>query len=157
MPANQTSASVEAGKTNRVEIEIAAPQKITGIVRQPDGQPAAGLPVRIVGGFGPGGAEVKTDAGGKFELEWNQRRFGQNDTTACILVRDVEHNLAVAQDIDEDTGPLDLKLAPGLTLAGRAESDGKPVTNATASLVFWTGRSGIVASRSGPHQHAGTV
>jgi protocatechuate 3,4-dioxygenase beta subunit len=142
MPANQTAASVEAGKTNRVEIEIAAPQKITGIVRQPDGQPAAGLPVRIVGGFGPGDAEVKTDAGGKFELEWNQRRFGQNDTTACILVRDVEHNLAVAQDIDEDTGPLDLKLAPGLTLAGRAESDGKPVTNATASLVFWTGRSG---------------
>ena len=41
--ASQTSASVEAGKTNRVEIEIAAPQKITGIVRQPDGQPAAGL------------------------------------------------------------------------------------------------------------------
>jgi len=35
-----------------------------------------------------------------------------------------------------------LKLAPGLTLAGRAESDGKPVTNATAKLVFWTGRSG---------------
>ena len=67
MPANQTSASVEAGKTNRVEIEIAAPKKITGIVRQPDGQPAAGLPVRIVGGFGPKAAEVKTDAGGKFE------------------------------------------------------------------------------------------
>ena len=142
MPANQASASVEAGKTNRVEIEIAAPQKITGIVRQPDGQPAAGLLVRMVGGFGPEAGDVKTDAGGKFELEWNQRRFGQNDTTACILVRDAEHNLAVAQDIDEDTGPLDLKLAPGLTLAGRAESDGKPVTNATAKLVFWTGRSG---------------
>jgi len=142
MAANQASASVEAGKTNRVEIEIAAPRKITGIVRQPDGQPAAGLLVRIVGGFGPETAEVKTDADGKFELEWNQRQFGQNNTTPCILVRDAEHNLAVAQDIDEDTGPLDLKLAPGLTLAGRAESDGKPVTNATAKLVFWTGRSG---------------
>jgi protocatechuate 3,4-dioxygenase beta subunit len=142
MPANQASASVEAGKTNRVEIEIAAPQKITGIVRQADGQPAAGLLVKIVGGFGPDAADVKTDVGGKFELEWNQRRFGQNDTTACILVRDPEHNLAVAQDIDEDTGPLDLKLAPGLTLAGRAESDGKPVTNATATLIFQTGRSG---------------
>lgn len=54
----------------------------------------------------------------------------------------MERNLAVAQDIDEDTGPLDLKLAPGLTLAGRAECDGKPLTNATAQLVFWTGRSG---------------
>jgi protocatechuate 3,4-dioxygenase beta subunit len=142
MPANQTSASVEAGKTNRVEIEIAAPKKITGIVRQPDGQPAAGLPVRIVGSYGPNVAEVKTDADGKFELEWNQRQFGQSDMTVCLLIRDAEHNLAVAQDIDEDTGPLDLKLAPGLTLAGRAESDGKPVTNATARLVFWTGRSG---------------
>jgi hypothetical protein len=142
MPSGQVSASVEAGKTNRAEIEIAAPKKITGIVRQPDGQPAAGLSVRMVGGFGPEAADVKTDAGGKFELEWNQRQFGQNDTTVCILIRDAEHNLAVAQDIDEDTGPLDLKLAPGLTLAGRAESDGKPVTNATATLMFWTGRSG---------------
>ena len=95
-----------------------------------------------MGGFGANAAEVKTDAGGKFELEWNQRPFGQNDTTACILVRDPEHNLAVAQDLDEDTTHMDLKLAPGLTLAGRAESDGKPVTNATASLVFWAGRSG---------------
>jgi len=100
MAANQASASVEAGKTNRVEIEIAAPRKITGVVRQPDGQPAAGLLVRIVGGFGPETAEVKTDADGKFELEWSQRQFGQNNTTPCILVRDAEHNLAVAQDID---------------------------------------------------------
>ena len=53
-----------------------------------------------------------------------------------------EHNLAVAQDLDEDATNLDLKLAPGLTLAGRAECDGKPLTNATAALVFWTGRSG---------------
>ncbi len=142
MAANQTSASVEAGKTNRAEIEIATPKKITGIVRQPDGQPAVGLPVKLIGSFGPNVADVKTDAGGRFELEWIQRQISQIDTTPCILVRDVEHNLAVAQDIDEDTGPLDLKLAPGLTLAGRAECDGKPITNATASLVFWTGRSG---------------
>ena len=142
MAANQTSASVEAGKTNRVEIEIAAPKKITGIVRQPDGHPAPGLPVRIVGGYGPNAADVKTDAGGKFEMEWNQRQFGQNDSTPCILVRDAEHNLAVAQDLDEDTANVALELAPGLTLVGRVESDGKPVTSATARLIFWTGRSG---------------
>jgi protocatechuate 3,4-dioxygenase beta subunit len=143
MPGGQASASVEAGKTNRVEIEIAAPQKITGIVRLPDGQPATGLPVRIVGGNGSAAADVKTDAGGKFELEWNQRQFGQNDATVCILVRDSEHNLAVAQDLDEDTTNLDLKLAPAITLTGRAEAGGKPLTNATAQLVFWTGRSGM--------------
>ncbi|MGA2542541.1 MAG: carboxypeptidase regulatory-like domain-containing protein [Verrucomicrobiota bacterium] len=144
MSANQASASVEEGKTNRVEIEMAGPQKITGIVRQPDGQPAAGMVVRMVGGFGPQSGDVKTDAGGKFEMEWNPRQIRpiNNDNTVCIFVRDAEHNLAVAQDIDEGAGPLDLKLAPGLTLAGRVESDGKPVTNATASLIFWTGRTG---------------
>ncbi len=140
---SQTSATVETGVTNRVEIEIAGPQKITGIVRAPDGKPAATVVVRIVGAFGAAATDVKTDANGKFEMEWNQRQFGQNDSTPCILVRDTEHNLAAAQDLDEDTTNVDLKLAPGLTLAGRAECDGKPVANATAALVFWTGRSGM--------------
>jgi len=144
MPSSQTSATVEAGVTNRVEVEIAAPKKISGLVRAPDGQPAADLPVQLVGGFGGGGDEVKTDANGKFELDWNPRQFGgQNDSTVCVLARDVEHNLAAAQDIDEDSTNLDLKLAPGLTLAGRAETNGKPITNATAQLIFWSGRSGM--------------
>jgi hypothetical protein len=144
MAASQTPASVEAGQTNRVEIEIAAPKKITGIVRQPDGQPAAGLLVRMVNGYGPMMGDVKTDAAGKFELDWNQQRqFPQNNFTPCVLVRDPEHNLAAAQDIDEDTGPLELKLAPGLTLTGQVQCDGKPVTNTAATLVFWSGNSGM--------------
>jgi protocatechuate 3,4-dioxygenase beta subunit len=143
-PSSQTQATVEAGVTNRAEIEVAAPKKITGVVHAPDGRTAAGLPVQLVGGSGGVGDDFKTDANGKFDLEWNPRQFpGQGDPTACVLVRDVEHNLAVAQDIDEDTGTLDLKLAPALTLAGRVETDGQPITNATAQLVFWAGRSGM--------------
>jgi protocatechuate 3,4-dioxygenase beta subunit len=140
---SQTVTTVEAGVTNRVEIEIAGPNSISGIVRAPDGRPAPGLSVRIVGVYSSSADEVKTDAGGKFVMEWSQRQIGQSDSTPCILVRDAERNLAAAQDLDEDTANLDLKLAPGLTLAGRAECDGKPVTNATAALVFWTGRSGM--------------
>ena len=140
---SQTTATVEAGKTNRAEIEIAEPKKITGIVRAPDGKPAAGISVQLIGGGGPNGGELKTDADGKFELEWSQRQFvGQSDSTPCVLVRDSEHNLAAAEDLDEDTTNFDLKLAPALTLAGRVEFEGKPVTNATAALVFWPGRSG---------------
>ena len=41
MPANQTSASVEAGKTNRIEMEIAAP-KTNHRHRSPAGRPAGG-------------------------------------------------------------------------------------------------------------------
>ena len=143
MSASQSTGSVEAGQTNRLEIEIAPPKIITGIVRQPDGQPAAGLLVRMVNVYGPMMGDVKTDAGGKFELEWNQRQYPQDNSTPCILVRDPEHNLAAAQDMDEDTGPLELKLAPGLTLAGRVECDGKPVAKVAATLVFWSGNSGM--------------
>ncbi|MGO8836047.1 MAG: carboxypeptidase regulatory-like domain-containing protein [Limisphaerales bacterium] len=152
--AGQTSATVEAGKTNRVEIEMAemaggpmgsAPAiKISGVVHLPDGKPAAGASVQLVGGFSPRGDGLQTAADGKFEAEWNPRQFGgQNDSTACILVRDAEHNLAVAQDLDEDTTNLDLKLAPGLVLVGRAEAGGKPLTNATAQIVFWIGHRGM--------------
>ena len=143
MSASQTSASVEAGQTNRVEIEIAAPKKITGIVRQPDGQPAAGMLVQNDGRLWPwDGRRSRPMPPASLRLEWTQRESGLQGVTPCLLVRDAEHNLAVAQDLDEDTGPLDLKLAPGLTLAGRVECDGKPVTNATAALIFWTGNMG---------------
>jgi len=142
-PAAQTTATVEAGKTNRAELEIAPPRRITGIVRQPDGQPAEAILVRLVSGFGLEAADARTDAQGKFDLEWSPQRFGPNQTTPCVLVRDTERNLAVAQDVEEDSGPLDLKLAPALTLFGRAECGGKPVTNAAATLVFWTGSSGM--------------
>jgi protocatechuate 3,4-dioxygenase beta subunit len=140
---SQTTTTVEAGVTNRVEIEIAGPNMISGIVRTPAGRPAPALSVRIVGVYSSSAGEVKTDAGGKFVMEWSQRQLGQNGSTPCLLVRDVENNLAAAQDLDEDTTNVDLKIAPGVTLAGRAEFDGKPVTNATAALVFWTGNSGM--------------
>jgi hypothetical protein len=138
-----SAATVEANKTNRLEIEMADPARIAGVVRGPDGQPAAGLEVRIIGGYSPGGGSVKTDAAGKFVMEWNPQQFGGPERSYCVLVRDAARNLAVAQDIDEETGPLDLRLAPALTIAGRAECDGKPLTNATAALVFWTGNSGM--------------
>ncbi len=118
--------------------------RVQGVVRAPDGQPVAGVSVQLIGGNGARGENLKTDANGKFELDWNPRQFpGQNDSTTCVLARDPEHNLAAVQDLDEDTAILDLKLAPGLTLAGRAEAGGKPLTNATAQVVFWTGRSGM--------------
>lgn len=138
------SASVENGQTNRIEIELERVPTVRGIVRWPDGQPAAGLPVQIVGDFVSPNHEFKTGADGKFELEWNSRRLSTGEDVSCLLIRDVERNLAVAQEFqEEETSDLDLRLAPGLTLAGRAECDGQPLTNASAALVFWTGNRGM--------------
>jgi hypothetical protein len=66
-----------------------------------------------------------------------------NNMTPCLLIRDPERNLAIAQDLDEDTEKLDVRLAPAVSFAARVESGGKPVTNATGALVFWTGTSGM--------------
>ena len=140
------SAVVEASKTNRVEIELAPPVKITGVVRRPDGQPAAGLAVKIIGVSISPEAKIETDAQGRFELPWDARLFGSISVLCSLLIRDPENNLAVAQEFGEDTGPLDLRLAPGLTIVGRAECNGKPLTNASASLVFWTGNRGLSLS-----------
>ncbi|MGA2749540.1 MAG: carboxypeptidase regulatory-like domain-containing protein [Verrucomicrobiota bacterium] len=139
----QVAAEVAASQTNRVEIEVTAPKMIAGVVRGTNGQPVAGVAVGIIGRGGPNASAAKTDANGKFEMEWNPRQFGQNDMTDCLLVRDEARNLAAAQDIDEDTGQTDLTLAPAVTLAGRVECSGKSLTNAFATLIFWTGRSGM--------------
>ena len=138
-----TTANVEAGKTNHIEIETAPPPRITGVVRRPDGQSAAKLPVRIVGSYSSSDTQAETDANGRFDVEWNSLPGGPNNRSCCLFIRDAERNLAVAQDIDEETGPLDLRLAPGLTLAGRVQCDGKPIAKATAVLVLWTGNSGM--------------
>jgi hypothetical protein len=143
--AESLAVSVQAGQTNRVVLELSPPPKLTGIVRRPDGQPAAGAEVRIVGGGGPvDGAELTTDNSGRFETEWDPRNYGGMRSTPCLLVRMPQNGWAVAQDIDAETCPLDLRLAPGLTLAGQAKtSAGQPITNVTVALIFWTGNSGM--------------
>ena len=138
-----TQVNVEARQTNRLEVEMIPPLKISGVVHQPNGQLAAGVMVRIMEGFLSGKTQTKTDTNGRFVLEWEPKRFGQMEITPCLLVQDGEKNLAVAQDIDESSGPVELKLEEGLTIVGRVESEGKPVANVNASLIFWSGRTGM--------------
>ncbi len=139
----QRNVGAKPGNSEAVVMELERPKVITGVVRGPEGKPAGGLPVQLVGAYGPGRGGVKTDAEGRFQIEWDPRQYGGSDRSFCLLIRDPLRNLAVAEEVDEDAGPLDLRLAPGLTIAGRAECDGKPVTNATGALVFWTGNSGM--------------
>ena len=142
----QTNSSAQAG------------QKITGIVRGPDGRPASGLPVRIVDNC-KALVDTNTDANGRFELNCPQDPDReQYEMERCVLVRDVEHNLAAAQLLEDDSGPLELKLAPGLVLVGSAESGGKPVLAPEARLLFQVDKisvpiSGLSRKTSTPGQY----
>jgi protocatechuate 3,4-dioxygenase beta subunit len=141
---DNVTASVQAGETNRVDLELSPPPKVVGIVRRSDGQPAVGAEVRVVGRGPQDGVEIKTDKNGRFETEWDPRNYGGMNGTTCLLIRMPEDGLAVAQDIDEETGPLDLRLAPGLTLVGQVKSpDGQSITNLTVGLLVRTGNMGI--------------
>jgi len=139
-----TAVTVEAGRTNRIEIELSPPPKITGVVRDPAGTVVPGLTLSVFPNWGRSEGEVKTDANGRYEMPWEPQRFsGSMQRTPCLIARDVARNLATAQDIEEGTTKLDLRLEPGLAVVGRVEDvNGKPLSNATVRLFLWSGNSG---------------
>jgi protocatechuate 3,4-dioxygenase beta subunit len=148
--AEGVSLTIESGETNRHEFLLNPPPRLVGTVRDPAGQPARGLPVAILGSFGPNTSDIKTDDKGHFEIPFNPQRFsGMNNATPCLMVRDSEHNLAATLDIEPSKKPLELKLEPGLVVTGKVEDPkGKPLTNATIQVYLWFGNMG---TQFGPH------
>jgi len=110
-------------KTNRLEIELPDPKKLAGVVRGPDGQPVAGLGVRIVGGFSTGNGGVKTDQDGKFETEWNPRGLEVPTVVSASWSATPSRNLAVAQDLAR-TRPAGFAARSALSIVGRVRMRG---------------------------------
>jgi len=138
-----TPATVATGQTNRIEIELNPPPKITGVVRDPSGKAMPGLTLSVSPNWGRSEGEVKTDAKGRYEMDWDPQRFGGSMQTPCLVARDIGRNLAAAQDIETGTTTLDLRLETGLIVAGRVEDvNGKPLSNGTVRLFLWSGNSG---------------
>ena len=72
---------------------------------------------------------------------------------SCLIARDVARNLAAAQDIEEGTTTLDLRLEPGLVVSGTVEDmDGKPLSDAALRVFLWSGTRArsLIRSRSAP-------
>lgn len=138
-----TPATVAAGQTNHIEIELNPPPKIAGVVRDPSGAPVPGLTLSVFPNWGRTEGAVKTDAKGRYEIAWEPQRFGGSMQTPCLIARDVGRNLATAHDIEEGATTLDLRLEPGLVVAGGVEDvNGKPLSNATVRVYLWSGNSG---------------
>lgn len=142
--AEQATVTIENGATNRIEMEIPEPLKIAGTVRDPSGAAVAGLQLRVIPGYRAGNVgPIKTDAEGRFEFPWNLQQFGGQNNICCLVARDEKRNLATAGDLEEGVTKLELRLEPGLAIAGRVENtSGKPLTNATVNLYLWSGNSG---------------
>ena len=114
-------------------------QKITGVVLDPGGKPAA----RVLVSLSPylSYAQKKTDESGRFVMTIEGNRLGGPDSQLVLIARDPERNLAAAMDLEEDATNTTVRLAPASTLAGQAtDSSGKPVANAQGRLLFRTDR-----------------
>jgi protocatechuate 3,4-dioxygenase beta subunit len=142
--ADQIAASIEDGATNKITVKFKPRPKIAGTITDRDGKPAAGVKVYIFPNWGGiADSQPTTDAAGKYELIWDPQRHGTSERTFSLIASDAERNLAVAEDIDEETRSLDLQIQPGLSITGRVEDAGnRPLTNATIRVILWTARMG---------------
>jgi uncharacterized GH25 family protein len=106
---------IEVGKTARVEIKLKAVPRITGVVRDPNGQPVARAAVKV---FPRGQNETYSDKEGRFEILWNPEQWGNQEPQPVLVVRHIRRNLAAAVDIDEDTKTFDVNMTPGIVFTG---------------------------------------
>jgi protocatechuate 3,4-dioxygenase beta subunit len=137
------SVELEGSPTNRIEVELKPPMKLTGVVRDRAGAALAGVELALWPEWQANSKGTTADTNGHFVLAWNPRDLNRPDFELCLIARDFKRNLALAQTIDEDTTNLDLRLEPGLTVAGRAtDAKGKPLAKAEAQIMFWSERMG---------------
>jgi protocatechuate 3,4-dioxygenase beta subunit len=152
----QDSTSVQAGQTNRLEMEVAASPKIVGVVTDPDGKPAAGVRLNIMPNYG-GNNEAKTDANGHYEINWQKPNFGGGfNPVFSLMAVDEKRNLALLSELADDTTKLDLRLKPGLTMVAQVQDSGnKPIAGASVSVMVWSGNSGSTYNQPSPTDAAG--
>ena len=122
----------------------ALPAKITGTVRDSAGRPVAGLILSVVPEYMTTSRNVKTGPKGEFELTFNVPfSSGPMRRKLCVVASDAAHNLAAAEDVDEDTTTIELKLAPATSVAGAlTDIEGKPLSTGMAHLNIWVGNMG---------------
>ncbi|MGE5293608.1 MAG: carboxypeptidase regulatory-like domain-containing protein [Solirubrobacterales bacterium] len=131
--------TVEEGQTKRVEFTVTPTPKVAGIVRDGSGDPLAGVKVQTtwIKMLSSCTSSAVSDASGKFDIEWDSGPFGQGASSIVFVARDPARNLAEVLDIDERTGPLDVKLKRGVIVTGAVlDPDGKPLAGANARILL---------------------
>ena len=144
----QDTVTIEEGKTEHIEYELAGQPKITGIVRNEKGEPLKDVKLKVCP-MGGGRGDSTTDAEGKFEVTYDPGGWPSGEIPVMFLVaRYEEGNLAAAVQIDEDAGELDITLKPGVIFTGKVlDPEGKGITNARISTMLRGPRWGSTIGR----------
>ncbi len=122
-----------AGGRQHLEMKLVPAKMVSGRVVDPSGRPVSGaqvapLPMTCF--------HVLTDSEGRFNVGWSPEWAG-DIKDFFLMARHQELNLAATVGITESTEVADIKLEPGLTLAGTIEDpDGAPIPNARVGLTL---------------------
>lgn len=132
----QDTVTIEDGKTERLEYELAGIPKITGVVRDERGKSLEGAKLRVcpMGGR----QDATSDAEGRFEALYDPGGWGGRETPIMFLVCRYEAgNLAAAVEIEEDASQVDIILKPAVTFTGRVvDPDGKGIASAQITVML---------------------
>jgi uncharacterized GH25 family protein len=142
----QEAITIEQGSTKRVTRTLRESPKLRGVVRDVAGRPLEGVEFKVL----PGGREeVNSDSEGKFEVVCDRRGWSESeDTIFCLVARHEQRNLAAVEEIGEDIKRLDIKLAPGVTFAGKVvDSDNKGIAGAKVRVMLRLSNWGSSLSR----------
>ena len=120
--------SVADGQTVRLEARLAPCDHVAGTVRNGQGKPVPGVLVTIH----PFGDQMYTDEIGRFIAGVNQEGRAEG---AWLIALDPDHGRAVAAQVVEKNKPVELTLAPALTVTGRiADVNDAPIPAARIAL-----------------------
>ena len=131
---SQDLVTIEYGKVELIEYELAGLPIIKGVVRDEEDKPIEGVELEVCP-MGVG-EESASNAEGRFEIVYDLGRWSNVRTSTIFLVgRHEKRNLAAAVQLDEDTRQFDIKLEPGVVFTGKvADPDGNGIKGATFSI-----------------------
>ncbi|MHC4457113.1 MAG: carboxypeptidase regulatory-like domain-containing protein [Planctomycetota bacterium] len=145
----EETVTIEDNKTARLETQLSEAPKVTGVVRDESGKPVEGAKLKVCP---MGGRDITSDAQGKFEVKWDPRQWGPEETVCYLVARQTERNLAAALEIEEDTKTADIKLRLGVIFTGKVvDSDGKGIANARITVMLRAARWGSSIGRDEAH------
>jgi len=127
--------TVDEGQTRTLEHMLAGLPSITGVVYDDAGKPLEGVKVQVMpsGHSGVG----TSDAEGKFKAGWDPEGWSSDRTVFYLMARHPGRDLAVAQPMDSEEGPVELRLRPAATLTGRVvDPNGKPIGGAYPHIML---------------------
>lgn len=120
-------------KSERVLFAIEQQSRISGRVVDDSGRAVEGAMVSLQS-FGGG---VPTDNSGAFTIEYQER--GRDK---CLIVQDVQRNLATALKLESDSEPITIQLKSGIKVRGQVtDTEGNPIAAARLSLFAFLSRS----------------